>query len=198
MSLVDRAKNIVLSPKTEWPVIDGEATTVGSLYSGYIVPLALIGPIAGWIGMSVFGLRIPFTGTTIRMPMGTGLGQAVLRFVLALISVYILALIIDALAPSFGGTKNMLQALKVSAYSSTAAWLAGIFGIFPAISWLAILGLWSLYLLYTGLPVLMKSPPEKSLGYTLVVIIAAIVLFILVGMIVGAAFGMGRMMSGGL
>lgn len=192
MSLVDRAKNIILQPKQEWQVIDAEPTTVGDLYKGYIIPLSAIPPLASLIGWSVFGLRLPFVGT-IRVPIGTLVGRTVLQYVLGLVTVYVLALIIDALAPSFGGTKNQVQALKVAAYSSTASWLAGIFGLIPALSFLGILGLYSVYLMYTGLPVLMKSPPEKAFGYTAVVIIAAIVLFIVVGVVVGAVFSFGSM-----
>jgi hypothetical protein len=179
MALVDRVKNILLTPKTEWPVIDAEPTTVGDLYKGYIIPLAAIGPIAQAIGWSIFGMRIPFAGTY-RMPIGTALTQAVVQFILVLAGVYILALIVDALAPSFGGTQSRIQALKVVAYSYTAAWVAGIFGLIPALSILGILGLYSLYLLYLGLPVLMKAPAEKALSYTVVVILSAIVLFMLI------------------
>jgi hypothetical protein len=94
--------------------------------------------------------------------------------------------VIDKLAPTFNGVSNQIQAFKVAAYSLTAAWIAGIFSLIPALSILSILGVYSLYLLYLGLPVLMKSPPEKALGYTVVVILCAIVLSILIGVVAGA------------
>jgi hypothetical protein len=196
MSLADRAKNIIISPTTEWPVIDAEQTTVSELYSRYIIPLALIGPIATFIGNVVFVHRMPFVGTTYRIGIGQALGWAIAAFILSLIGVYVLGIIIDMLAPSFDGQRNQIQALKVAAYSSTASWVAGVFGIFPAIAWLSILGLWSLYLLYTGIPVLMKSPREKSLGYAVVVIIAAIILYVIIGVIVAALFGAGMRARG--
>ena len=186
MALLDRVKNILLTPKTEWDVIDAEPTTVADLYKGYIIPLAAIGPVAQAIGFSVFGMPVPFLGTY-RTPIGTAVSSAVITYVLTLVGVYVLALIIDALAPTFGGTKSPIQALKVAAYSYTAAWIAGIFGLIPALSWLSILGVYSLYLLYLGLPVLMKAPKEKALSYTAVVIIVAIVLSILIG-VVAASF----------
>ena len=184
MSLAERVKRILLTPQEEWRVIDGEAATVGSLYTGYIMPLAAIGPIAQAIGYSVFG--VSFLGTTYRTPVGSAITGAIVTFVLTLIGVYILALVIDALAPSFGGTRNQVQGLKVAAYASTASWLAGVFALLPGLRVLGVLGLYSLYLLYLGLPVLMKAPQEKALGYTVVVIIAAIVLVILVGLVAGA------------
>lgn len=180
--LVDRAKDILMKPKEEWAVIDGEPATIGGLYTGYIMILAAIGPLAGLIGAQLFGYSA--LGFTYRPPLGSSIAMAVLSYVLSLVSVYVLALIIDALAPTFNGTKNQVQAFKAAAYSMTAAWIAGIFGIIPALAILGILGLYSLYLLYLGLPRLMRVSEDKAVGYTVVVIVAAIVLWFIVGMIV--------------
>ena len=182
MNLVERVKRILLSPRTEWEVIDAEATTPAALYTGYIAPLAAIGPIAQLIGYSVFGISVPFMGTY-RVPFGSAITSALVTYLLTLIGVYVLALIIDALAPTFNGQRSQVQALKVAAYSSTASWVAGIFALIPGLRLLTILGLYSLYLLYLGLPVLMKSPREKAMGYTVVVILAAIVLFMIIGVV---------------
>jgi hypothetical protein len=192
MNLVERAKRILLTPKPEWQVIDAEPATVGELYTQYIIPLAAIGPIARVIGFALIGVHIPFSGVTYRTPIGRALVGAAVSYILALAGVYVLAMIIDMLAPSFGGTTNRMQALKVAAYSNTAAWLAAIFAIVPGLSILGILGLYSLYLLYLGLPILMKSPAEKAGAYTVVVILVAIVLFFLIG-VVGSRVMMGGM-----
>lgn len=182
MNLVQRVKGILLSPRTEWEVIDAESTTPAQLYTGYIAPLAAIGPIAQLIGYSVFGISVPFVGTY-RVPIGSAITSAIVTYVMALAMPFLLALIIDALAPTFNGQRSQIQALKVAAYSSTASWVAGIFALIPGLRFLSILGIYSLYLLYLGLPVLMKSPREKAVGYTIVVILAAIVLFIVVGLV---------------
>lgn len=185
MALVDRVKNILLTPRQEWAVIDAEPTVPVELYKQYIMPLAAIGPVAGFIGSTVFGYRVPMMGT-FRAPIGQALAAMVVTYLLTLGGVYVLALIIDALAPNFGGTKSQLQALKVSAYSSTASWVAGIFSLIPGLRFLGILGLYSLFLLYLGLPVLMKAPEEKALAYTILVILAALVLFLVVGLVAGS------------
>jgi Yip1 domain len=184
MVLMDRVKNILLKPREEWAVIDAEPTAPVELYKGYIIPLAAIGPVASAIGALAFGYRM--FGMTYRPPVVTVFVSALVTYLLTLGGVYVLALIIDALAPNFGGTPNQGQALKVAAYSSTASWVAGIFGLVPILSWLGILGLYTLYLLYLGLPVLMKAPEEKAMGYTVVVIIAAIVLFLVIGLVAGS------------
>jgi len=181
----EHAREILLHPKQEWLVIEKESTTVGDLYRNYIAPLAAIGPLAAIIGLSVFGIRIPVSGRY-RIPFGTALMSGIARWVLALIGIFVLAIIIDALAPSFSGQRSRIQALKLAAYASTAAWCAGIFALVPALAFLGVLGLYSLYLLYSGVPVLMKVPQEKSPVYTLVVVVSAIVLFVIIGWIAGS------------
>ena len=183
MDLVGRVKNILLQPKSEWPVIEAEQTSTQELYTSYIMPLAAIGPAAMLIGMSLIGVQVPFMGT-MRFSLSSLLTQTLVTYALGLAAVYVLALIINALAPTFGGTGNQMQALKVAAYGATASWVGGIFHLLPALGFLAFLaGLYTLYLLYLGLPVLMKSPPDRSLGYTVSVVIAAIVLFVVIGAI---------------
>lgn len=178
--LLGRVKNIVLRPQQEWRQIATETTSVRDLYLGYIVPLAAIGPIASMIGMSLIGITLPFLGTY-RLPLAAALARAVVSFALTLVGVFVLSLIIDALAPSFGGARDRLQALKVAAYAPTPAWVVGIVLLIPMLSLLGLLGLYSLYLLYLGLPVLMRSPRERALGYTVVVILCAIVLSVVIG-----------------
>lgn len=183
-SLVDRAKDIILQPKAEWPRIDAEASTISSIYTGYVMILAAIGPVAMLIGQQLIGFSA--FGITYKPPIGYSIASAVLTYILSLVSVYVSALVIDALAPNFGGTKNQVKAFKVAAYSATAAWLVGIFQIIPMLAILGILGLYSLYLLFLGLPLLMRVPEDKAVGYVVVVIVVQIVLYFVIAMIVGA------------
>lgn len=186
--LVERVKAILLRPAEEWNHIDGEQTSAAQLYKGYVLPLAAIPAVAGLIGSLIFGHSV--LGITYRPSIGSALGTAIVQYVLALVSVFVLALIIDGLAPTFNATRNRDQALKVSAYSATAAWVAGIFGLIPAIAFLTILGLYSLYLLYLGLPKLMKAPQDKALPYTAVVIVAAIVVWLILAALVAPISGL--------
>lgn len=193
-SLADRVKNILLQPKLEWPKIDGEPATIGGLYTSYVLPVAAIPAIAGLIGALAFGYSL--FGITYRPSMGAALSTALTQYIMALVGVFVLSLIIDWLAPTFGGVKNNIQAFKVAAYSATAAWVAGILAIIPSLAMLGgLLGLYSLYLLYVGLPLLMKAPADKAMSYTVVTIIAAIVLALVIGMLVAPISGMfgGRM-----
>lgn len=183
MNLVERAKNLILTPASEWDKISPETHTVQGLYTGWIMILAAIPALATFIGFSLVGVGA--FGISYRVPLVSGIAQAIATYLLALGSVYVFALIIDALSPTFGGEKNFMQAFKVAAFAPVASWLAGIFAILPALSILGLLGLYSLYLLYVGLPRLMKTPAEKALPYTAVVILVGIVISVVVGMITG-------------
>jgi hypothetical protein len=188
--LVERVKRILLSPRTEWPVIAAEPKTARDIYLGYVAPLAAIGVIASFIGSTTIGVSVPLLGT-MRMPVVPALLGAILHYALTFVGVFVVALIVDVLAPTFGGQKDALRALKLTAYSFTAAWVAGAITIIPMLGILALLGsLYGLYLLYLGLPVLMRNPEDKSIGYTIVVVICAIVLMFIVSMLSGAVITM--------
>jgi len=182
--IAGRVKRLILDPKAEWPRIDAEPMSVRAIMVGWVLPLAAIGPVARLIGSLVFGYG--FLGLHYRPSVSAAIATAVIGYVAAVIATWVLALVIDALAPSFGGVKSNVQAMKVAAFSATAGWVAAIFGLIPSIAFLALLGLYSLYLLYLGLPLLMKSPPEKAMSYTIVTIIAAVVLFIVAAILVSA------------
>ena len=194
--LIERAKGIVLSPKTEWEKIAAEPADVKSLFTGYAMILAAIPAVCGLIGSTLIGMSLPIVGT-IRTPIAAALVQMVLTYVLGLVVIYLVALIVDALAPTFDGQKNSVQALKLVVYSSTPVWLAGVFALIPVLSVLGVLAaLYGLYLLYIGLAPMMKNPQDKSIGYTALIIVCYIVLAIIVGTVIAAVAGTGMAMLG--
>jgi hypothetical protein len=198
MDTVARAKNICLTPKTEWPIIAEEQTPTAALVTGYVAPLAAIGAVAGLIGSSIVGVTAPFIGTY-RVPIAAGLVTAIFAFVMAIVGVFILSFVISALAPTFDGQKNSAQALKVAVYSYTPAWIAGVLHILPLLGILSLLAaLYGLYLLYLGLPRLMKCPEDKAGVYTAVVVVCAVVLSIAISLVGAAIGGAGMMATGGL
>jgi len=194
--IVQRARNILLKPAETWGVIAEEPATAAGLFTGYAVILAAIPPIAGFVGGQVFGHDV--FGITYRAPFVGALVGAIFQYVLSLIGIYVFALIINALAPSFDGQKSQIQSLKVAVYAYTAAWVAGIFALIPALGLLSLLGgLYSLYLLYLGLPRVMRAPESKALGYAAVCIIIGIILSVVVGSVVGL-LGIGAIGTSGM
>ena len=185
MNLFERVKGILLNPRAEWSIIEREPGDVAYLFMNYVAILAAIPAVCGFIGGSLIGISLPGLGT-VRVPIVTGLLGAVVGYLLTFAMVYIVALLADLLAPTFQGQKNPENALKLVVYSYTPAWLAGVFLLIPSLGFLAILGLYGLYLLWSGIPPLMKAPQEKSIVYTLAVIVCAIVIGLIVGLVQAA------------
>lgn len=186
--LIDRVKNILMTPKTEWPVIAGESATVPDLYKNYIVVLAAIPAVLGFIKSSIIGSGA--FGITVRTGIGAGLTMMVLTYAVALGVIYLMALLIDAFAPNFGGEKNPTQAMKAAAYAYTASWVAGAGVVVPWLGTLIALAgaIYSIYLLYLGLPHTMKCPPERAGGYAAVVVVIGWLVGMVAGMVLGGIF----------
>jgi hypothetical protein len=179
MALIDRVKKILLVPKTEWMVISGETPTVQSLFSGYILILAALGPIAMALRGGMFG---------------PGLGIALVSYAIGLVMVYLMAWIVDLLAPTFGGENDFIRSLQLVAYSYTAAWVAGIFHLIPVVgSILALLAvIYTFYTFHLGVPILKKCPPNKATAYTIVVVLCGMALgfalsYVLFAMVIGGS-----------
>ena len=183
-SVFDRARNILVRPKVEWPIIAAEPASIGSIYRDYVVYLAAIPVLCTFLAALVFGEGA--FGITSRPPFFAALWSAAVQYVLLLAGAYVLALIINLLAPRFGGADDSLSAFKLAAYSATASWAAGVFNLVPALSFLTILGLYSLYLLYTGAPVLMRIPADRALSFSAAIIGVGIVLSLLVAALLAA------------
>lgn len=179
MDLVERAKAIILTPKTEWRAIETEPGDPPYLFTNYVAVLAAIPAVCGFIGASIIG-------TPIRVGILGGLAAAIVRYILSFVLVYVMAMIVDALAPTFGGTKSQPNALKLVVYAMTPIWLVGVFALIPGLHILRILGLYGLYLFWLGLPVLMRAPDDKSAPYAAAVVVCGIVLSLVVGAIVFA------------
>jgi hypothetical protein len=181
MNLVDRIKGMLVEPRREWVTVAAEPATAQSLYTGWIMILAAVGPIALLLAMH----SIQF---------------AVAQYVLSLITTFVLAVIVDALAPTFGGTKDFVASLKLVAYSYTAAWLSGVFLLLGTLGYLLTLvaTVYAFYTFVLGAPVLGKSSSEKAIPFTLVVVLCAIVLAFLTSFVFSGMTTMAPRMNSGV
>jgi len=189
MNLVERIKNILLSPATEWEEIKKEEYMVSDLFTKYALKLAAIPALAGLIGFTLFGMSYGFG--SYRPGFGVNLKWAVSMYVMSLIGVYILAFIVDVLAPTFGSKKHLPTSMKVVVFAYTAAWVGGIFNLIPALAIIgAIASIYSLVLLYKGLQIVKEVPKEKIVGYFIAVLVASFVVFTVTSLFVNKiAFG---------
>jgi hypothetical protein len=186
MDIVQRVQSILLKPKEEWAQIKVEPTTIANIFTSYVMVLAAIPAGFQFLGNFLVGKHLPLVGV-FRWPIGRALSYAVVSYIIALAAVYIYALIINELAPTFSSTKNMTHALKLSAYSMTPGWLAGVLYIVPGLWALSVVAsLYGLYLLYLGFDTpMMDTPKDKIPGYMALSVVVVVVLFIVLGVVNG-------------
>lgn len=192
MNLMVRIQGIILKPAEEWPKIKGEpVSSIAELYKSYIMIVAAIPAIAQFLGFWLIGIPLPFRGF-VRFSLAGALGRALVSYVFSLVMVYVLALIVDALAPTFSSQPNQINALKLVAYSMTPYFVAGILNIIPVLNLVIFLaGLWGINILYIGLKQgIMSTPPDKVVGYLIIIIIVGLVLWLAVSLILAAIFSL--------
>lgn len=187
MNLIERIKNIITNPKSEWEKINTEEQTLSAVITTYVVPLALLGAAATFIGYGFIGIDYGF----FRMKgMEWGIKMAVVQVVSAVVGVIVTAYVVDALAPSFSSTKNINKSAQLVAYGYTPAFIGALLNIFPAIGWLgSLFGLYGVYLMYLGLGPLKNTPEDKKVIYLVVTIVVLIVVYAILGMILGTILG---------
>lgn len=194
--LVERAKGMILAPKSEWPVVAAETDSVSSVLTKYVLPLAAIGPVATLIGSQLFGYGA--FGFTYRPPLGSAIASAITSYILTVAGVFLVAFIANFLSPKFNGKDNYTAAFKWCVYAYTAAWVIGIVGLVPSLGLLALLGIYSLYVLYLGATPVMGVPEDKAAGYTAVTVVATVVVYLVIGALAAAltpAFNPGSIAS---
>lgn len=187
--LAARVRGILLAPRREWALIATETPRRTDIYLRYVAPLAAVGAIASSLGAWLFGIpAVPYGN--IALAPGAALAGAVLHFALQFAAVLVVAWIVNALAPTFGGRKDSDRALQITAYSFTPAWVAAALTILPALGAIAsLLGLYGLYLLYTGLPALMQATRDRTLGYTVVIVICTVAISVAIATASGLLLG---------
>ncbi len=192
MNLIERVKNILITPKTEWDVINGETATTQSLLMGYVLPLAIVAAIGsllkGLLFAGTFGLKYFII-------------SAVIAFIASIVAFFVSVIIVDMLAPSFGSEKNMGKSAQLVAYSGTPSYVGGFLSFIPVIGWLIALAAWAygIYLMYLGIGPLKKTPEDKKVVYMVVAFLIMIVLYFVVAAILGAIlFAAMGLTAGGL
>lgn len=205
MSLVDRAKNILLNPKAEWEAIANEPATVGGLFTGYAIPLSALPIIGSVIAMGLLGIGAAALAPIGIDSVGIGIaaGMSAVGFVIGLVILWLMAFIVNAVSPTFNGKSDMVSATKLMAYASTPSWIAGLIAPFlgPVGGLVSLAAIaYVVYLIYTGIHPVMEAPMEKVAGFTVVILLIYIVLSLVLTMFIGgmliATFFGGAMMAG--
>lgn len=182
--MLQRILNVAMRPNEEWPLIAAESTNSAALYTKYIIPLSAIGPVCGFLSAAMWGQSVPFTGIKVVPAIGTLFMLMVIGYLLNLVSVAVMAVIVQKLAPTFKSQGDFVDALKLVTFSYAPYWLASVLTIVPFIGMLSILvAFYGMYLFYVGLPHVMKTPEDQRLPYLGVVLVVSIVVwFVLIGL----------------
>ncbi len=182
MNLINRAKNMILTPKTEWEAVAAEKADVNQIIINYVVPFTIAGAVAAFIGYGLIGFGFGlfrFVGTS------WGIYYALLLIIRYVAGMLITAFVADALAPSFGSEKNFGKSLQLVVYGSTPAFVAGLFSILPFLSAIIIGAgsIYSIYLWYLGLGPVKKTPEDKKIVYLIVTFAILLVVYFVIGAI---------------
>ena len=193
MNIINRTKQIILSPKTEWEIINGENDSHIKVFTTYVALLALIPAVASFIGYGILGYNILgyHYGS-----IGLGIRHAIIQYITMVGGVYLTAFVIDLLSSNYGSRKNFDKAFSLVAYAYTPTFVGGIFYFYHSLSFLAFLAsLFSLYLLYVGLAPMMKTPAEKKTTYFIVSLLVMIAAFFVLSLVLGAILITGAALS---
>lgn len=187
--MIERIKNILTTPKTEWVVINGENTNPQSLLMSYVLPLAAFGAL----GSILSGLFFPGIWTLPYFLM-----TALVTLLASTLSYYVSAYVIDMLAPTFKSEKDLNKSAQLVAYSSTPSFIAGILSFIPGIGWLLSLAglVYGIYLMYLGLEPLKKTPEDQKVVYLIVAYLIIIVLYFVLLSILGLVLLSSFMVTG--
>lgn len=167
--ILSRAYGLLREPKKEWEQIKAEETTIPNILIGYIAPLAAIPPICGLIGALIFEpVRVG--------PLDAALISVVVTWIVSIGLVFFLGVLVNVVADNFDGDQNELAAQKIAAYSLTPSFLSGVFSLWPPLWWISLFALAAMiYIMFRGLPILMKAPEDRALAYAATVTVAAAV-----------------------
>jgi hypothetical protein len=177
ISLINRVKNILLNPKQEWQLIHTERPDTKKIIFSYLLILSLIPCIAEFLGYGLKGYWI------------TGLQQGLIQFLVSVTSALVIAWIVDLLAPSFFSEVNFSRSMQLVAYALTPGYVAGILLLIPSLSpFVMLMSLYSIYLMYTGMPLIKKTPHENVAGYVgitivIIILISLILAFVIAGLV---------------
>lgn len=173
--LIARVKGMTLAPAQEWQKIAREPIELVPAFTRYVMILAAIPAVAGFLLILMAGFLV------------LGIKSLIVGYIMTLVGVFVNAKIVEILAPKFGGPQDADAALKLAVFAPTVAWVAGAALIIPILGGIVALvgAIYSLYVLYLGVPIVMRVPQERALTFTLAVIGVAIVVSIAARVLTG-------------
>lgn len=172
---------LLFSPDKEWESIRKDSESPSRLYIGHVLLLALIPAIAGFVGTSVIGWQVG-DGPVMKLSTSSALSLSIMFYAAMLAGIFILGKFIDFFAATYEVSDKTPRGIAMAAYTATPMFLIGVIAVYPNI-WVNMLaGLvaitYAVYLLYEGLPILMKIPEDRGFMFATSVLTVGLVMFV--------------------
>ncbi|MCP5352682.1 MAG: YIP1 family protein [Chromatiales bacterium] len=171
---------LMSQPAAEWAKIRDRRCSISGCFSTHISVLALIPALAGYIGITQVGWE--FGSQTVKLDPDNAITVTVVFYLAMLFAVLVVGKMIDWMSQTYDVRQPLSQSIALSAYTATPLFLAGVFQLNPVIWLNFLIGLpvigYTVYLLYTGLPIMMEIPEEKGFVFSSAVLGAGLVIFV--------------------
>ncbi|MCA9904871.1 MAG: YIP1 family protein [Anaerolineae bacterium] len=171
---------LMSQPAAEWAKIRDRRCSISGCFSTHISVLALIPALAGYIGITQVGWE--FGSQTVKLDPDNAITVTVVFYLAMLFAVLVVGKMIDWMSQTYDVRQPLSQSIALSAYTATPLFLAGVFQLNPIVWLNFLIGLpvigYTVYLLYTGLPIMMEIPEEKGFVFSSAVLGAGLVIFV--------------------
>lgn len=172
---------LMSQPEAEWAKIRDRRCSISGCFSTHISLLAAIPALCGFYGMTKIGWQFGST-QAITLPVEAAATVTVIFYLAMLFAVMVVGKMIHWMSETYDVKQPLSQAIALSAYAATPLFLAGIFQLNPVMWVNFLIGLpvigYTVYLLYTGLPIMMEIPKEKGFVFSSAVLAAGMVMFV--------------------
>jgi hypothetical protein len=198
-AILNHILDLLVKPTEEWERIKNAGTpdlkTLQQYLLNRFIPIVLLNVGTYFVGVALIGVRNKefMDGARLVSPIAAIIASIVLAVAYFLI-IIVGGMIIKLIATSFDSEVNEINSFKLAAFSLYPLLFIDNLHIIPGIKLGTIAGLYGTYLLYTGLPILLKTPPEKCLGFTLVITLAVIGMLSLAFALVNTISGAGPLL----
>jgi hypothetical protein len=169
-------------PIEEWQTIDNRHESLTYSLS-HILLIALFPSVMGYYSSVYLGWSVG-TGDAVFLTHSSALLIAIAMYVALIVGVFALAYLVHWMGVTFGAQPTFTQALELAAYTATPVFMSALAAFFPELWFVVCVGIlalsYSVYLLYTGVPILMHIPEERGFIYASSVVTCGLILLVII------------------
>ena len=179
--LIKHLAGLFINPSREWEAIRDNHTSLAGIYTQFVLLLALLPPIAAYIGTTQVGWQVGW-GAPVKLTSGSALAIVVPFYFAILVAVYVVGKAIHWMATTYGADPTLEQCVKLAAFTATPLLLLGVTALYPLLWLNFLIGLvalaYTVYLLFTGVPIMMNISQERGFLFSSSVVTFGLVSFV--------------------